>query len=602
MSRLGVFFLSNRQKRRLTKNLGDDKIFTDNSSKLLKVVKGVSSSSANISSAAGSSSQIISDTVTVSELCDVTPPTFPLEFESNNVIDCDLADSLCDFDYELDDNVGSYKLDSSESDQEYFNSSDFEIDFKYKLQKWSLDNNISHSATSDLLKLLKTHSCLSYLPSDARTLLHTPTKTVLREVLPGNYCHFGLEVGIQRILVRRKWEGKVCVQINIDGLPISTSDKKEWWPILAHIRGTSTSNIIVVGIYEGKTKPINLNNYIGEFVEEALRLYRDGVDLNTVKFPFEIEAFVCDAPARAFVCQIKNHTGYYGCGKCTLKGKYVENRVVFIKTDASVRTDQSFRDKLQPKHHNGDSAVEKLPIDIIKSFPYEYMHLVCLGVTKKLIKLWAVGKIRVFRLAPRVAAKISKKLVKLGSCLPLEFNRKQRPLGEIDRWKATELRTFLLYTGSIALKKYLPENHYQLFMSLSVAINILVNPKIQDELLSYADSLLRYFVDQFKKIYGRVNMLYNIHGLIHLADDVRAFGSLDKFSAFKFENKLGQIKKLIRKPSSSLVQVHHRLAEQNLLDFDDEKLKNHEYPVFSRSAADGSYKLQNLKPTLLSAI
>lgn len=59
----------------------------------------------------------------------------------------------------------------------------------------------------------------------------------------------------------------------------------------------------------------------------------------------------------------------------------------------------------------------------------------------------------------------------------------------------------------------------------------------------YANGLLRTFVNNAAVLYGRDMMVYNVHGLIHLADDVRRFGCLDNFSAFPFENSLMSIKK-----------------------------------------------------------
>lgn len=56
-------------------------------------------------------------------------------------------------------------------------------------------------------------------------------------------------------------------------------------------------------------------------------------------------------------------------------------------------------------------------------------------------------------------------------------------------------------------------------------------------------------------------VVYNVHGLTHLADDARAYGRLDEFSAFTFENFLGYIKTLIRKPSNPAQQVVRRLSE-----------------------------------------
>lgn len=45
----------------------------------------------------------------------------------------------------------------------------------------------------------------------------------------------------------------------------------------------------------------------------------------------------------------------------------------------------------------------------------------------------------------------------------MEFNRKLRPFDEFTHWKATEFRTFLLYTGPVALKHILKTEMYENF-------------------------------------------------------------------------------------------------------------------------------------------
>ena len=44
------------------------------------------------------------------------------------------------------------------------------------------------------------------------------------------------------------------------------------------------------------------------------------------------------------------------------------------------------------------------------------------------------------------------------------------------------------------------------------------------------------FVRHFSELYGTNMVGYNIHNLIHLADDVARHGPLDGISAFPFEN------------------------------------------------------------------
>lgn len=57
------------------------------------------------------------------------------------------------------------------------------------------------------------------------------------------------------------------------------------------------------------------------------------------------------------------------------------------------------------------------------------------------------------------------------------------------------------------------------------------------------------------------HIMYNVHNLVHLAGDVRTHGTLQKWSAFPFENFLGSLKKLLRKPGQQLEQLHNRIVE-----------------------------------------
>lgn len=52
----------------------------------------------------------------------------------------------------------------------------------------------------------------------------------------------------------------------------------------------------------------------------------------------------------------------------------------------------------------------------------------------------------------------------------------------------------------------------------------------------------------FEVIYGRHFISHNIHGLMHLCDDYDEFGPLDNCSAFSFEDYMGSLKKMLRKP------------------------------------------------------
>lgn len=61
-------------------------------------------------------------------------------------------------------------------------------------------------------------------------------------------------------------------------------------------------------------------------------------------------------------------------------------------------------------------------------------------------------------------------------------------------------------------------------------------------------------------------MSFNVHGLIHISDDYKKFGSLDNIAAFPFENYLKQLKKMVHKHDKPLQQIIKRLNEKNSIE------------------------------------
>lgn len=145
--------------------------------------------------------------------------------------------------------------------------------------------------------------------------------------------------------------------------------------------------------------------------------------------------------------------------------------------------------------------------------------------------------------------------------------QKTRSLDEIDRWKATELRLFLLYVGPVVLQKYLPDKYMVHFNALHCAIRILCHKT--DSIINneYAKDLLIYFVKTCKHLYEEEFMIYNVHNLIHLSDDVTKFGNLDSYSSFLFENFLYNIKKQLKKAENPLQQLFKRTVERAKCNF-----------------------------------
>lgn len=57
------------------------------------------------------------------------------------------------------------------------------------------------------------------------------------------------------------------ITINVDGLPLSKSSSQQFWPILGLI--LPYDNVFIIGFYYGYEKPINSNDFLKQFVNEA---------------------------------------------------------------------------------------------------------------------------------------------------------------------------------------------------------------------------------------------------------------------------------------------------------------------------------------------
>jgi len=87
------------------------------------------------------------------------------------------------------------------------------------------------------------------------------------------------------------------------------------------------------------------------------------------------------------------------------------------------------------------------------------MHLLFLGEVKKIVvSLWCHGK-PCAKLSSRQLSEISMLLEEQRCNISCDFNRKSRSLLDSKRWKATEYRTFLLYTGPIVLRSVLSDKY-----------------------------------------------------------------------------------------------------------------------------------------------
>lgn len=112
------------------------------------------------------------------------------------------------------------------------------------------------------------------LPRDVRCLygIKVPENSY-KQMNPDLYFHFDVKNGIRYILNKVNFEKSehINLELNVDGLPLSKSSAKEFWPILCKIENLPFTQPFLVGIFEGNAKPENPEIFLRPFVDEISR-------------------------------------------------------------------------------------------------------------------------------------------------------------------------------------------------------------------------------------------------------------------------------------------------------------------------------------------
>ncbi|XP_058810388.1 LOW QUALITY PROTEIN: uncharacterized protein LOC131675428 [Phymastichus coffea] len=369
------------------------------------------------------------------------------------------------------------------------------------------------------------------------------------------------------------------------------STAKTLWPMLCSDK--LGKNVYIVGIFNGCSKPEDSDEFLKFFIEEAKNFVNNGITILKTHYDVIIDGIICDAPAKAYILGVKCHSGYSSCTKCEIVGQ-MKKCVCFPGGISTLREDAKFNefaysDEDKKKIIKKKSSLSKIPkLGLVSQVPLDPMHLVFLGVCRKLFLIWLFARLSC-KLPAYVINRISAAMITLADYIPYEFARKPRSFKDIKFFKATEWRQILLYIGIIVLKDNVSPAIYNHFVVLHVAISIFSNPLMckYNSWIDYGEKLLCMFVPTFQKLYGRRYVSHNVHGLYHLANDVRRYGELDTFSAFRFENFIGRIKNLIHNGNRPLQQISRRLTEIENRKSKEFYMCNDNIPIFKQQHHTG---------------
>ncbi|XP_046640273.1 uncharacterized protein LOC124323154 [Daphnia pulicaria] len=474
-----------------------------------------------------------------------------------------------DSDVEFDDTqsqAAEESDDDSWSDEELNSTETSQLQLPEKTQEDVVIDNLRQWASSTQVPYIHVSSLLKVLHKDAG-------------YASWEISHFDLEASLVRFLVALQSKGikipsEIKLLFNADGLPLSKSGSNEFWPILVRIQGYDF--VFGAGIYQGRGKPADVNVYLKFFAADIHQLRRSGLQFEGQTITVSVCGMSSDAPATAYILNIKGHNAFHGCRICTTRGSWTPTiskrtnarsggRVTFPEINAPLRSDSSFRKRENIQHHNKNqirSVVEDIIDDLTADVHLDYMHLVCIGCFKKLLNVFFCHPFDNIRLSPASLLAISAFREHVRQYIPSDFARKPRSAKDLPRWKATELRLDLLYLCPVIYKCFITKNSYDHLMLLHVSIRLLLERDSCQADADYANELLRLFVQVSSQLYGPAFVTFNIHSLIHLAKGVKKHGSLEDTSAFCFENKLQVYKNMVRPCGRSLEQLVRRIDQE----------------------------------------
>lgn len=458
---------------------------------------------------------------------------------------------------------------------------------------WITATGAKRKASNYLLHYLK-YKFNVKIASDYRTLLKTPRKPIPKIINPGSYIHLGVSKVLHRLLSEAgsiKSYKPILMQFFIDGLQITRSTKDGFWVIMMNIRKASVKRLFpkVIGVYYGKKKVEDFNDFLWPFVTELLEILEQGIVFNGVVLTPKILNFVLDAPARTSSKAVKAVTGYFGCDVCTTEGDYIHHRICFLDLDAPLRTDANFRARIYDDYHHKETVLEMLPIDMIDMFPLDYLHCVLLGVIN-----WIFKSIRD---APKTLSsndfmEIDRRIEKFRKTEPTEFQRRLRSfVDNIGIMKGTEFRQYLLYVGPLLLTGIAEEEQFYNLLKLHIASTIFTHKRFA-KYYEEADTLMRMFIEEFAAIYHPCHVNYCVHSMCHMKKFIDLYGPWDNFSTFEYESCNSTVKNLLKGNVMPLTQVTNRIVE--MYNAPEYSIKNKTQDVeISDRQENGSYA--NLK-------
>ena len=155
---------------------------------------------------------------------------------------------------------------------------------------------------------------------------------------------------------------------------------------------------------------------------------------------------------------------------------------------------------------------------LIAGVAVDFMHCVCLGVTRQFVNLWMDSRQHENRFyIGRSEQEINARLHLIE--VPREMSRATRSIGDRNHWKASEWRAFIFYS-LVILRGILPLTYLKHFFLFVYGVYSLLGDSITEDAINSVEASLTKFVIEVEELYGLTYCTFNVRQLIHLAQSV----------------------------------------------------------------------------------
>ncbi|CAF4711595.1 unnamed protein product, partial [Rotaria sp. Silwood1] len=268
-------------------------------------------------------------------------------------------------------------------------------------------------------------------------------------------------------VIRGEWyqrinttEPRLSLMICTDGKPIIRSKRTRTsiWPVISFLAEIppplreDLNNILLLGLWHGPVAPPS-SLLLNKVVDNIKLLAATEI----IHFMVNVQLSTGDFPARAKCNQLINHNGFYACARCLFEGSRCPQPctnhtlykwIDFIQRPPKQRTQQHINtcaQQISAVNKNVFGVAGISPLSSVLSIPdqstFDYLHLVLEIHFRYLLSEWH----NVLKQNPTALNFINECLDDIK--YPHTFNRRPVDFSNYIKWKASELRTFMIYTA-----------------------------------------------------------------------------------------------------------------------------------------------------------